>query len=121
MMWANKALDRDPHHSFARELQAGACRRLGDLERYAEIVQRAGEVARELLSDVREVNFGEFYLVLQCAEVGDLDGAFEHLQRMFDAHDPVLVDLAVGPHWDSLRADPRFSQFLARMKLRPVL
>jgi serine/threonine protein kinase len=121
MMWANKALDRDPHHSFARELQAGACRRLGDLERYAEILQRAGEVARELLSDVREVNFGEFYLVLQCAEVGDLDGAFEHLQRMFDAHDPVLVDLAVGPHWDSLRADPRFSQFLARMKLRPVL
>ena len=122
IVWANKALDRNPHHPFARELLAGAYWKMGDLERYAEILQRAREVARELLSDytLPEVSFGEFYVVLQFAEAGNLDGAFEHLQRMFDAHDPVLVDLAVGPHWDSLRADPRFNQCLARMKLRPV-
>jgi serine/threonine protein kinase len=123
IVWANKALDRDPHHSFACELLLGAYGTMGDLERSAEITQRAQEVARERLSDgtLREVSFGEFYLLLQCAQAGNLDGAFEHLQRMFDAHDPVLVDLAVGPHWDSLRADPRFNDCLARMKLRPVL
>ena len=55
-------------------------------------------------------------------EAGDLDAAFEHLQRMIDARDPVLVHLAVAPQWDSLRADPRFNECLARMKLRrPVL
>ena len=55
------------------------------------------------------------------AEAGDLDAAFEHLQRLIDARDPALVHLAVAPQWDSLRADPRFNECLARMKLRPVL
>jgi hypothetical protein len=32
-----------------------------------------------------------------------------------------LVHLAVAPQWDGLRADPRFNQCLARMKLRSVL
>jgi len=40
---------------------------------------------------------------------------------LIDARDPGLVDLAVAPTWDSLRADPRFNECLARMKLRPVL
>jgi tetratricopeptide (TPR) repeat protein len=124
IVWANKTLDRDPHHPAAREFLAGAYWKMGDLERSDEIMQRAIEFARERLSDgtaQREVSFGEFHLALQCAEVGDLDGAFEHLQRMLDAHDPALIHLAVGPHWDSLRADPRFNQCLARMNLRPVL
>ena len=55
------------------------------------------------------------------ALAGDLDAAFEHLQRAIEARDPALVHLAVSPVWDSLRADPRFNQCLARMKLRPVL
>ena len=63
----------------------------------------------------------EFDLVMHYAEAGDLDAAFEHLQRLIDARDPVLVHLAVAPQWDSLRADPRFNECLARMKLRPVL
>jgi hypothetical protein len=55
------------------------------------------------------------------AEAGDLDTAFELLQRALDLHDPVLVHLAVAPQWDSLRADPRFNECLERMKLRPAL
>jgi tetratricopeptide (TPR) repeat protein len=126
IVWANKALDRDPQNPFARELLAGAYRKMGDLERFREHVQPGREVARELLSDgtaQREMSIGEFPLVMHCAEVGDLDAAFEHLQRMLDAHDPALVALAVAvaPQWDSLRADPRFNECLARMKLRPVL
>jgi hypothetical protein len=37
---------------------------------------------------------------------------------MLDVHDPALIDLAVAPHWDGLRADPRFNECLARMNLR---
>ena len=58
--------------------------------------------------------------MLHYAEAGDLDQAFEYLTRALDAHDPALVHLAVSPWWDSLRADPRFNECLARMKLRPV-
>jgi serine/threonine protein kinase len=55
------------------------------------------------------------------AEAGDLDKAFELLQGALDVRDPGLVHLAVAPQWDNLRADPRFNDCLARMKLRPVL
>jgi tetratricopeptide (TPR) repeat protein len=121
IVWANKALDRDPRHPFARELLAGAYWKMGDLERFREHLQRGRDVARELLSDgtaQRDIGNTPFQIVMQYAEVGDLDAAFEHLQRMLDAHDPALVDLAVGPQWDSLRADPRFNECLVRMKLR---
>jgi tetratricopeptide (TPR) repeat protein len=55
------------------------------------------------------------------AAMGDLDKAFELLQRALDVRDPQLIHLAVAPQWDSLRADPRFNECLARMKLRPVV
>jgi DNA-binding winged helix-turn-helix (wHTH) protein len=48
---------------------------------------------------------------------GRLDAAFEHLDRAIAVHDPALVHLAVGPQWDSLRADPRFDDRLRQMRL----
>jgi DNA-binding winged helix-turn-helix (wHTH) protein/Flp pilus assembly protein TadD len=53
-------------------------------------------------------------------EAGDLDAAFEHLDRALDARDPNLPVLAVMPVWDSLRGDARFDQRLARMGLSCV-
>jgi tetratricopeptide (TPR) repeat protein len=112
IVWANKTLDRDPQHLMARETLAAAYWKMGDLER-----------ARQLLSDLVQPDLGNegFFLAVQFAQAGDLDAAFEQLQRLIDAHDPALVTLAVAPTWDSLRADPRFNECLARMKLRPVL
>jgi serine/threonine protein kinase len=54
------------------------------------------------------------------AEAGDLDKAFELLQGALDVRDPGLVHLAVAPQWDRMRADPRFNQCLARLKLPSV-
>ena len=68
-----------------------------------------------------DLSIGEWPLVIHYAEAGDLDAAFEHLQRLIDARDPALIHLAVAPQWDSLRADPRFNQCLARMKLRSAM
>jgi tetratricopeptide (TPR) repeat protein len=59
-------------------------------------------------------------LAILHGEVGDLDGAFAHLDRALEARDPAVVHLAVGPQWDSLRPDPRFTQGLARMRLQPT-
>ena len=119
IVWANKALDRDPQHNFASELLAGAYWKLGDLERSAEIMQRSRDHAADVLhQDFSKVDFA---LAMHAVHIGDLDAAFEHLQRMLDARDPALIHLAVAPQWDSLRADPRFNQCLARMNLRPVM
>jgi serine/threonine protein kinase/Tfp pilus assembly protein PilF len=109
IVWANKALDRDPQHPFARELLVGAHWKMGNLQRAGELPPH-GAAQPEL----------EWLLVVHYAEAGDLDAAFEHLQRLIDARDPALVHLAVAPQWDSLRADPRFNECLARMKLRPA-
>ena len=70
----------------------------------------------------KEAGRGTAGLVLAVlhAEAGDLDAAFEHLDRAIDARDPGLVHLAVAPQWDSLRGDPRFNQRLARMRLQAV-
>ena len=112
IVWANKALDRDPQHHFARELLGGAYWKMGDLA-------RAGELLSNSTASAEFGNEG-FLLAVQFAGAGDLDAAFEQLQRLIDTRDPALIHLAVAPEWDSLRADPRFNQCLARMKLRPV-
>jgi serine/threonine protein kinase/Tfp pilus assembly protein PilF len=111
VVWANKALDRNPQHLVARQELAAAYWKMGDLER-----------ARKLLADCAQLDLGNegLFLAVQCAQDGDLDAAFEHLQRLIDTRDFAAIHLAVAPEWDSLRADPRFNQCLARMKLRPV-
>jgi serine/threonine protein kinase len=111
IVWANKALDRNSQHPVALEMLAGAYLKMGDLERASTYLRRAGEP----LPGLQELSW-----VAQCAEAGDLDAAFERVQRLIDARDPVLIYLAVAPHWDCLRADPRFNECLARMKLQPA-
>ena len=39
IVWANKALDRDPQHLFAREMLGGAYWKMGDLERASELLR----------------------------------------------------------------------------------
>jgi len=113
IVWVNKALDRDPQHLMARGLLGGAYWKMGDLKRASELASgvRAAQAERG----------AEFWLLMRYAQTGDLDAAFALLHRLIDARDPGLVHLAVDPTWDNLRADPRFNECLARMKLRPVL
>jgi hypothetical protein len=49
--------------------------------------------------------------------VGDLDAAFEHLDRALAAREPALVHLAVAPQWDGLRSDARLAERLKKMGL----
>ena len=99
IVWANKALDRNPQHLVARQELAAAYWKMGDLER-----------ARKLLADCVQLDLGNegLFLAVQCAQAGDLDSAFEHLQRLIDTRDFAVIHLAVAPEWDSLRADPGF-------------
>lgn len=50
------------------------------------------------------------------AALGDADTAFEWLEKAFQLRDPTMVSLKTDPFLDPLRGDPRFEDFLERMK-----
>jgi DNA-binding winged helix-turn-helix (wHTH) protein len=141
--WASKTLDLDPGHGLAREFLAGAYWKLGDFDRHMEenlkhaanhgVPPEALEPMRRVYADCGRAGvvrlaldhaashprgFPDAQLALFHGELGDLDAALRHLERAIEARDPCLVDLAVAPQWDQLRADPRFAQCLTGMGLR---
>ena len=141
--WANRTLELDPRHPHAREHLAAAYLNKGETDRWmAENMRhaelhgappealervkrayaeggRAGVVAFALDHAAKLENPSAIMLAVHYGEAGNLDAAFEQLQRALDSRDPALVHLAVAPQWDSLRTDPRFNQCLARMGLTP--
>jgi hypothetical protein len=104
-----EALDRNPHHLFASRERIG---------RWA--ISSARRSCSQMANNP-DLGNERFLLAVESAQAGDLDAAFEQLQRLIDTRDPALIHLAVAPEWDSLRADQRFNQCLTRMQLRPVL
>ena len=142
--WANRTLDLDPQHLLAREHLAGAYWKLGEFDRHmAENIRHAEAygIAADALQPIKDAYASDgrrgvvryaldaaaagrqkmppMQLALLHGEVGEMDLAFEHLNRAIDARDPCLVDLAVAPQWDCLRADARFVHCLSRMHLLP--
>jgi DNA-binding winged helix-turn-helix (wHTH) protein/tetratricopeptide (TPR) repeat protein len=140
--WANKVLEFAPRHPHVREHLAGAYWKKGDFDRYmtenikhAELhgataaaleplkqAYAAGGMAGVRAFSVQRVSsqpqaFPAMQLAIVYGEAGDMDAAFLHLDRALESHDPGLVHLAVGPQWDSLRADPRFDERVGRMGL----
>jgi DNA-binding winged helix-turn-helix (wHTH) protein/tetratricopeptide (TPR) repeat protein len=143
--WANKALEIDPQHPHAREHLAGAYWKKGDFDRHlAENIKHAERhgVPAAAFEPVKQAHatggragviqhilerasgqpqaFPAMQLALFYGEAGEMDRAFQHLERAIETHDPALVHLAVAPQWDSLRADPRFDRCLERMGLSPA-
>ena len=49
------------------------------------------------------------------AELGNLDLAFEWLERAYESHDTGLLALRVMPLYEGLRSDPRYQQMLHRL------
>jgi serine/threonine-protein kinase len=55
-------------------------------------------------------------LCLFYSAAGDLDRAFEHLERAFSETSGELIWLSVDPIYESLRQDARFTAFCARLR-----
>jgi hypothetical protein len=136
-------LDIDPSHGLAREFLAGSFLALGDFDRHmAENVKHAQAhgISAEALAPLEKAYadggragvvrlslqhaashpgaMPEIQLALLHSAIGEVDEALPHLTRALDARDPCLVDLAVAPQWDALRAHPEFEARLERMRLR---
>jgi tetratricopeptide (TPR) repeat protein len=138
--WANKALGIDSRHLLARELLVGACLKKRDFDGYLAEARRHAEslgVSPALLDPVKDAyERGGWMGIARCglrlmdpqqapalqlalfsADAGEIDAALAHLDRAIECRDPSLVDLAVAPQWDSLRADRRFEERVASMGL----
>ena len=140
--WASKALKLDPQHPHAREHLAGAYLKKGDFDQHlAENIRHAEAhgVPAAALEPLKQAHatggragivrlfleraasqpqaFPAIQLALFYGEAGEMDLAFQNLEKALKNHDPALVHLAVAPQWDSLRVDPRFNQCLIRMGL----
>jgi tetratricopeptide (TPR) repeat protein len=54
--------------------------------------------------------------VARCyAQAGDLDPAFEWLERAFEERTPQLLHVAMDPRYSKVRADPRYNALLHRI------
>jgi serine/threonine-protein kinase len=47
--------------------------------------------------------------------LGELDTAFEWLDRAFEARDDELLHLRLSPFYDGIRGDPRYQRLVRRM------
>jgi len=56
-------------------------------------------------------------IAASCARVGELDKAFEWLERSYEARSARLTHLKVDARYDNLRPDPRFARLLSRIGL----
>ena len=88
------------------------------LERIKQVYAVGGRpvVVRWAL-DTQAENLPAFQRAIFHGELGNLDEAFSCLRQAINAHEPCLVEIAVAPQWNPLRADPPFQQRLVRMGL----
>lgn len=79
----------------------------------------AKAVLRELEERYARQKSPELHLAAVYAGLGDKDQAFAWLERGFQARSGVLIYIAHSPVTDTLRDDPRYTDLLSRMGLRP--
>ncbi len=101
---------------------AGIRRSIDESRRAFEAGGRAG-AARYMLQRLPRAAgaAADLQFAVLHAQAGELDAAFEHLDRAIDGRDPALVHLAVAPQWDDLRGDERFAARLSRMGLPALM
>ena len=82
----------------------------GDKARARQLLDQVNAAAEK--SYVAPITWVMLYLGM-----GEIDSAFEWLDKAAVAHDPLLCYLKVGPIYDSLRDDPRYTPLLQRIGL----
>ena len=75
------------------------------------------EVAYAKLAELRtrDGNMGSFNYGRILAQLGDMDAAFEALDRAWENRDAELTGLRMDPYLDPLRSDPRYAALLREM------
>ncbi len=86
------------------------CAAAGDKEQALALLEQLNAAAQQAY--IAPITWVMLYLGL-----GDSDHAFEWLEKAAEARDALLCYLKVGPIYDSLRSDPRYTALLKRIGL----
>ena len=141
---ARDAIEMEPEYVPARRILAAAYLQVGDkahaiaelegaLARaatdstviaelaYAQACAGASAAARTLLERLTDPTdsalIPHYPVALALMQLGDLDGACAALQRAADDREPMLVNIAVDPRFESMRSDPRLIGLIEQMGL----
>ena len=137
-----RTLQIDPNYVVAHAILAECYRATGDYDKAVESQERellilgrsqdAAELKRVYAasgikgvyrgaikeqSDPSKPGYNPYYVAFDYALLGDKNNAFLWLEKAYQQHAIMLVELKVVPGWDSLRSDPRFSDLLHRIGL----
>ncbi|MGK2963440.1 MAG: protein kinase domain-containing protein [Gemmatimonadaceae bacterium] len=104
-----QALDR-----AVRSYDAMIVRALAELDRREE----AEEIMTRLESESRQQYIRSEYLAMGHAALGNMDKAFEALERAYQARSAGLIYLHLDPGYDPLRGDPRYKEMIDRIGVR---
>jgi tetratricopeptide (TPR) repeat protein len=142
-----RVLELDPNLPLALWIEALALSLLGRHDQAVEAAERAvsqtrrqsfylglaastlaaagrRQEAQTMVNELRERSRQEYVSPLYFAEVaialGDLDQAFEWLERAYEDRSPFLRGAGVFPHYDRLRRDARFETLLKKLGLAGV-
>jgi tetratricopeptide (TPR) repeat protein len=80
--------------------------------------EEAEEIMTRLENESRQQYVRSEYLAMGHAALGNMDSAFESLERAYQARSAGLIYLHLDPGYDPLRADPRYADILARIGVR---
>jgi serine/threonine-protein kinase len=104
-----QALDR-----AVRSYDAMIVRALARLDRQEE----AEEIMSRLEAESRQHYVRSEYLAMGHGALGNMDKAFESLERAYQARSAGLIYLHVDPGYEPMRADPRYADMIARIGVR---
>ena len=141
---ARHAVELEPEHYIARLVLGHAYLAMGDLDEGCREMRRSVELsgglplslgwlgfalgvcgerdaARAVLDDLHRAAAERYVLPTSFAwthlGLGEIDAAFDWMNRGVEEHDRWLAPLATYPFLDPLRADPRFDLLLRRTNL----
>lgn len=85
---------------------------------YTHAVSGNKEQAEKVLGELKELSKQRYVPASNIALIynglGETDQALDWLEKAYDERDVHLTFLKTGPHWDSIRKEPRFTSLLQR-------
>ena len=108
-----------PSGRFSASLGGDALEDSESLLRRVEVLARMGRPTRPAICSGRPASKpGDFPTLVAGALIatGDTSAALSEVERAVKEHDPLVVDFAVEPRFDGLRAHPRFASIVGALR-----
>ena len=78
------------------------------------------QILEEFEEKARREYVPPYALAMAHMAVGDLDGTFAWLDKMYEERDPGLIFMNEHPRYDGLRGDPRFQELLRKIGFKEL-